>query len=752
MLLYRSVPSSSPFRSRWTAALLGWLFACAAVGSAQAQTTCTIRWAAAADGLWTDAAAWAEQRVPERTDHVCIQAAGSYTVRLAEYAEAASITVGKAGSTPTLLVNRGERGGFVVLDSLIVESTGTLVFDGGGMQLYEKGRVAGTVELRNGANVYGTAIVRVTGRFTVAPSALAYWVSKQLDVTGSLELQPRSFLEVRAGGVDAMKAPRAEQTPVPSDSILPALHLRASSELRLIWGNAVDAEVSGQVRIIGDAVVDGGLTVERGAGTSLTSGVEYPFLQMRWDSLQGGFTRTAGLNDPSTGLALMIGDRDSPTEAMQFVLRAGPPRSLQALTSASPSVFTSGGQRAVRVRGQGLHAPMEVWLACTSCQMPEVFSRLDGRMQTANDTSGTAVFDLSDPRIAGSYALTLRDANGTTASVPVTIGSGALRLTIRLLEAETAEGSSQVARAVIRNAWAPYEDNAIQMEIGGTATLNEDFGMDVLPGELVLPRGQDSVVVSVFALRDDVSESAETVSISVPASPFSWHTVDVQILDAPAEATPYAAGVYPSQLGVGGRATVRLVGEALNPGMAVQLVGDGPALDAVTVRSESDGRTLYATFDLRPSAVSNPDVLAPGPRQVVVRTGGSVVGTLPVALVRPEVHNVSLSLDLPPRILLGRPTPVTIVVRNLSNIDLTGSPLLLGVPAGTEWSHEPANLTLPGGATWSALWPSQTNAENTQTIRLPFMRLPARGTQRLDVYLTFPSQLSARIAAAWESH
>ena len=716
---------------------------------------CTMHWTASSGGLWSDAASWTEQRVPQRTDHVCIQAPGTYTVRLTEYAEMTSLTVGGTESTPTLLLDQSGHGGFMVLDSLFVEPSGALVLDGGGIQLYEKATVAGTWEMRNRAYWYGDAVVRVSGRLSVARATLGYWAGKQLDVSGRLELHPRSFLEVRARGTDATKTALAPALPTPSpDTTLPALHLRAAGELRLVWGDTLAADVSGRVVVIGDAVVDGGLAVERGANTQLSDGDEYPFLGMRWHTLQGGFTRTSGLNDPARGLALAIGQGHSPTETMQLVLRAGPPRALQSLTDVQPALVASGAPRLLRLRGQGLHAPMEAWLDCLACQQPGLFARIDGRMQAGGDTTGTAAFDLSDPRIAGSYRLTLRDAGGATASLPVAITSGPLRLSIRLLDAETTEGSSRVARAVVRNTWAPYEAHPVALQVGGTATLHKDYGMDVLPGELVLPRGQDSVVVSVFALRDDIDEGAETVTLTIPDAAYATGQATLVIHDAPAGATPYAAAVSPTRLGVGGRATVRLVGEALTDDLTVQLVGaDGAPLAATALRSDPDGRALHATFDLRPSTAPSPDVLTPGPRRVLVRVaGGAEVASLPVVLARPDVPNVSVSLDLPPRILRGRPTPVTLVVRNLGNVDVTGSPLLLGVPAGTEWTHDPSGLTLPAGATWAGLWPSQATAEQTQTIRLPFMRLPAGATRRLDVFLAFPAPLSARLAAAWESH
>lgn len=752
MLRCSTAPRQTPL------GLFGWvslvLVACFSTAAASPpslapRAACTIHWAAAAGGLWNAPGSWAEQRVPVRTDHVCIQAAGTYGVRLSEYAEAGSLSIGGPASAATLTVVRG---GFLVLDSLVVATEGTLAFDGGGAQIYDRATVDGTLEMGNGANVYGTAAFRIAGRLVVPRAATAYWVGKQLDVSGHLDLYPRSFLEVRSRGVDASRAARAETVPTPGDSILPALHLRATSALRLFWGDTLSAGVSGRVNIIGDAVVDGALAVERGAGTRLSAGDEYPFLEMRWDSLQGGFTRTSGLDDPATGLSLAIEDRDPPTETVQFVLRAGLPRTLQALSSVRPSLVASGATRLLRLHGQGLHAPMEAWLACTSCHRPDLFSRLDGRVQSANDTSATVSFNLSDPRIAGAYRLSLRDASGTTVSVPLAIASGPLRLSIHLLDPETTEGSSQVARAVIRNTWPPYEAQPIPMDLSGTATLNEDYGVDVLPGELVLPQGQDSVVVSVFALRDALQEGVEYVTITIPAANGAPGQANILLRDAPAEATPYAATVSPSQLGVGGRATVQLLGEGLTADLTVHLEGEGaPALAASAVQSEQGGRTLFASFDLRPSAAPA-EVLTLGPRRVVVRgRAGAVVASFPIALVRPQVANVSLSLDLPPRILRGRATPVTIVVRNLGNVDLTGSPLLFGVPAGTEWSHDPAHLTLPAGATWASLWPAQPDGD-FQSIRLPQMRLPPRSTRRLEVYLTFPSQLTARLAAAWESY
>jgi hypothetical protein len=42
--------------------------------------TCTKSWASAIGGLWSDASRWTPVGVPSITDHVCIDAAGTYDV------------------------------------------------------------------------------------------------------------------------------------------------------------------------------------------------------------------------------------------------------------------------------------------------------------------------------------------------------------------------------------------------------------------------------------------------------------------------------------------------------------------------------------------------------------------------------------------------------------------------------------------------------------------------------------------------
>jgi fibronectin-binding autotransporter adhesin len=78
------------------------------VGSAHAAPTCTDSWTNASGGSWDTGTNWSTGSAPTSTDSVCITAAGTYTVLVGnETISVANLTVGAAGSTPTLQIGNG---------------------------------------------------------------------------------------------------------------------------------------------------------------------------------------------------------------------------------------------------------------------------------------------------------------------------------------------------------------------------------------------------------------------------------------------------------------------------------------------------------------------------------------------------------------------------------------------------------------------------------------------------------------------
>src|ERR1700722_1865355 len=82
------------------------------VGSAHASGGCTDSWTNAAGGSWDTGTNWSTGSAPTSTDSVCISVAGTYTVVVGnETISVANLTVGGAGSAPTLQIGNGG-GGF----------------------------------------------------------------------------------------------------------------------------------------------------------------------------------------------------------------------------------------------------------------------------------------------------------------------------------------------------------------------------------------------------------------------------------------------------------------------------------------------------------------------------------------------------------------------------------------------------------------------------------------------------------------
>ena len=78
------------------------------VGSAHAAGGCTDTWMNASGGSWDTGANWSTGSAPTSTDSVCISVAGTYTVLVGnETISVANLTVGGAGSTPTLQIGNG---------------------------------------------------------------------------------------------------------------------------------------------------------------------------------------------------------------------------------------------------------------------------------------------------------------------------------------------------------------------------------------------------------------------------------------------------------------------------------------------------------------------------------------------------------------------------------------------------------------------------------------------------------------------
>jgi fibronectin-binding autotransporter adhesin len=81
------------------------------VGSAHASGGCTDSWTNAAGGSWDTGTNWSTGSAPTSTDSVCISVAGTYTVVVGnETISVANLTVGGAGSTPTLQIGNGGSG------------------------------------------------------------------------------------------------------------------------------------------------------------------------------------------------------------------------------------------------------------------------------------------------------------------------------------------------------------------------------------------------------------------------------------------------------------------------------------------------------------------------------------------------------------------------------------------------------------------------------------------------------------------
>jgi hypothetical protein len=97
-------------RGAFAAALIGGLLALAPLAQGRLAPrhgldSCTRSWAGAASGSWSDPSMWSPAGVPTASDDVCITLDGTYTVTGTGSLSAASLTLGGASGTQTLLLS-----------------------------------------------------------------------------------------------------------------------------------------------------------------------------------------------------------------------------------------------------------------------------------------------------------------------------------------------------------------------------------------------------------------------------------------------------------------------------------------------------------------------------------------------------------------------------------------------------------------------------------------------------------------------
>ncbi len=166
---------------------LGW-FSLILVGSVCAVQGANLTWTNTAGGLWAVASNWSPNQIPSAADNLTIAAAGNYTVTVQGTQNAARLTIGGAGSSPTVRLESTSS----VNTALTVANTLTNL---------------GTIEMLNVTgggvatlNVTAGALINETGAtIRVLPgSGGTRQLNAQLDNRGTLEILTN--LTINRGG------------------------------------------------------------------------------------------------------------------------------------------------------------------------------------------------------------------------------------------------------------------------------------------------------------------------------------------------------------------------------------------------------------------------------------------------------------------------------------------------------------------------------------------------------------------------
>jgi len=90
-------------------------------------------------------------------------------------------------------------------------------------------------------------------------------------------------------------------------------------------------------------------------------------------------------------------------------------------------------------------------------------------------------------------------------------------VTIISPDPEAVEGKKDPADFVVTRAGEVGADLTVFYTVGGTATNGKDY--KALPGNVKIPAGADSVIVTIFALPDRETEGTETVILTLTENP-----------------------------------------------------------------------------------------------------------------------------------------------------------------------------------------------------------------------------------------
>ena len=412
--------------------------------------------------------------------------------------------------------------------------------------------------------------------------------------------------------------------------------------------------------------------------------------------------------------------------------------------TAAPNELQAGSDGKIEMSGSGFSPDMTVELTCVSCNAPDEFGTLRGRVGSiAPDTAGVW-FDISSALIFGNYNLTVSDPRGGSAQTQISISQAPLELSVHILK-ESTQGDDNTGLFVIRANRTPFESVTLPYSLYGSAQQYVHYTTDLLGGTIQFPAGADSVVVSVLPLQSD-EDGFRSVGLQIqyenqpPAG--SSLFASMQIRTSGVQDDVFRVLNYtPNSGGNVGIVSITVTGIGFKEASTLLLSG---GLIAQNIEVNSTGSKISGQFNLTGREV--------GSKDLIVTNGSGQEITLPGAFtVEKGIYpDVFVQVFAPERVPRIRQRSYTIILQNQGNVNVSGFAALSGLPPNADWELEGVEVRRANGTTvpWHEFVPVRTYGDYIM-IETPNINLAAGETRKLTINASIPESQDLRLVAAW---
>jgi len=413
--------------------------------------------------------------------------------------------------------------------------------------------------------------------------------------------------------------------------------------------------------------------------------------------------------------------------------------------TAAPNELQAGSDGKIEMSGSGFSPDMTVELTCVSCNAPDEFGTLRGRVGSiAPDTAGVW-FDISSALIFGNYNLTVSDPRGGSAQTQISISQAPLELSVHILK-ESTQGDDNTGLFVIRANRTPFESVTLPYSLYGSAQQYVHYTTDLLGGTIQFPAGADSVVVSVLPLPFEGSSRSVGLQIeSVNEQSTAAKLFASMTITASSEETAFRVlNFTPRQGGNVGLTTMTVTGAGFSNNTTVSVSGPGSSVVSQGLEINETGTKLETQLNLIGQDL--------GTRDLIIQNGlGQEVTILNAFTIEGGIYpDVFVQVFAPVRVPRVRTRSYKIILQNQGNVDVSGYAVLSGFPLNAEWELVDGNVQRADGSTvqWSSVVPIREE-NNRMIFELPATTLPAGGSRTFEITAAIPQAVNMQLKAAW---